>query len=288
MNNSFKADEITISKIIEYYKQYQIEDDKYLFKAKSDSFSIIIYNNKTVLFQGNRALDELSIWTEIESYDNNINHIGSDEVGCGDYFGPIVVCAAYVKKEDVEYLKSINVQDSKKISDETIVKIADKIKKRIKYASFVLSNEKYNEITNQKYYNMNKIKAYLHNFVLFNLSKKTKFNDLIVVDQFCDEKLYYQYLNDFPNNEIVDNISFTTKAESKYLAVACASIIARDIFLKEIDKMSKETGKNILLGANEKVDELARNILEEKGFDYLAKYVKVNFKNTHKIQSLNI
>ena len=73
------------------------------------------------------------------------------------------------------------------------------------------------------------------------------------------------------------------KAENKYIAVACASIVARETFLKEIDKMSEELGYKIILGASNKVDELAKKILDEKGMDYLKQYIKFHFKNTQKI-----
>ena len=103
------------------------------------------------------------------------------------------------------------------------------------------------------------------------------------MDQFCSEDLYYNYLRDYKNENIVKNITFKTKAESKYLAVACASIVARDIFINEIEKLKEETGYNILLGADSKVDDLARKIYEEKGLDFLKNIVKFHFKNTEKI-----
>ena len=283
MNNSFKANESQIEQIIEYYKDYQVLDEKLLFKAKSDSFVVSIYANKTVFFQGKDAKVELLRWAKIDNYEEIVEHIGSDEVGCGDYFGPIVVCATYVSEKDYPLLKQLNVQDSKNLSDKTIESIASVLKEKIQYVSFVLSNKKYNEITFNMRFNMNKIKAYLHNFVLSKLVELKKYHGLVVVDQFCSEKLYYEYLEDFENEQIFKDITFTTKAESKYLAVASASIIARSIFIEQIQKMSKELGKTILLGANEKVDNLAKEIYQEKGLDYLSNYVKLNFKNTKKL-----
>ena len=94
-----------------------------------------------------------------------ISSVGSDEVGTGDYYGPIVVTASYVNKEDISFLTELGVKDSKKLSDEQILKIVPKIIKKIKYKTIMLSNKEYNEKYG-KDMNMNKIKAVLHNKVL--------------------------------------------------------------------------------------------------------------------------
>lgn len=295
MNSSFKATPIQVNKIIEFYSDCQesIDSNTYFFKAKNEDISVIIYENMTVLFQGKKAHEELKMWEEIFKTNKNsdelllpneeeiVDHIGSDEVGCGDYFGPVVVTSAYVKEKDYDFLKELGVKDSKKISDDKIRKIAPLIKEKIPTVTFVLNNEKYNELTKNNF-NTNKVKAYIHNFVLYELVNKYKFNGKIVVDKFCSEFLYYDYLKEY-SKIIQRGISFLEKAESKYLAVACASIVARERFLLEIEKIKNDTGYNILLGANKQVDELAKTILKEKGFDYLSKITKVHFKNTKKI-----
>ena len=285
MSNSFKADLNQVKQIIEYYSDHQkeVNQTNIYFKASTDDFSVLIYSNLTVLFQGKKATEEYRKWNKIEESEsiNLDTHMGSDEVGCGDYFGPIVVSAALVEKDDIQYLVDIGVKDSKQLNDSKIQEIAPLIISKIKSATFVLSNKKYNEIRDG--YNLNKVKAYLHNFVLSKLIKKTNYKGKIVVDQFCSKDLFYNYLSDYKNDEIVDNITFETKAENKYIAVACASIIARFTFLNEISKLKTETGYNILLGADSKVDELAKQILNEKGFDYLKNIVKLHFKNTEKI-----
>ena len=300
MANSFKADLNTVAKLIEYYKDLQDEvvPTNVYFKATCKDFTVLIYSTNTVLFQGKKAKEELSRWVEIEEeveqlnfdfieeIDDDIDHVGSDEVGCGDYFGPIVVSSAFVKKEDYQYLVDIGIKDSKKLTDEKVKELADKIKDKVISATFVLSNQKYNEIHSSNVYNLNKIKAYLHNFVLNKLTTKLNFKGLVVVDQFCPETTYYNYLKDYKTKDIQENITFTTKAESKYIAVACASIIARDTFLKEIDKIKEESGYDIILGASDKVDRLAKQILDEKGEEFLSKYVKLHFKNTEKIKQM--
>lgn len=297
MSNSFKATNEQIESIIHYYNadKINIKNDIFLFQAKAIDFSVSIYKNGTVFFQGKEAEKEFLKWNPNDLDLKNktekkmeMNHIGSDEVGCGDYFGPVVVCAALVKKEDYPYLYEIGIQDSKQLTDIKIQNLALLLQKRVQYVSFVLSTKKYNEL-HEKGYNLNKIKAYLHNFVLYKLAEKTQFKGEMIVDQFCSEKLYYHYLNDFHPNEIQYHLHFTPKAENKYLAVACASILARDLFIKEMQKLENEIGYSpIYYGAGHKVDELATKIVIEKGTQYLKKYVKFHYKNTEKVlQNLN-
>ena len=176
------------------------------------------------MFQGTSAFVDANMWKAIKENDEadidttdylNTTSIGSDEVGTGDYFGPIVVTAAFVKKEDIDFLKSLGCNDSKKITDEKILKIAPEITKRIKYKSIILSNEEYNQ-KYSKENNMNKIKAIMHNKALsLLLDEINEKLDYIIVDEFAKENRYYSYLNEIPN--VVKNITFVTKAESKNL-----------------------------------------------------------------------
>ena len=99
------------------------------------------------------------------------DQIGSDEVGTGDFFGPITVVAALVHKKDLPRLKQLGIMDSKKMTDTKIRRVGKIAIKEFKYSSLTLDNKKYNELA-KKDYNMNKIKACLHNRALFNLHSK--------------------------------------------------------------------------------------------------------------------
>ena len=226
--------------------------------------------------------DKTTTTKEVKTFNYDIySTIGSDEVGTGDYFGPIVVVATFVSKENVSFLHDLKATDSKKITDEYIKKIAPIIIEKIPYSAFILTNTEYNKLEHDKV-NMNKIKAILHNKVLLNLVEKNLPYDKIVVDQFTPPKNYYGYLSDIPKK--VTNITFTPKAEEQCLSVACASIISRYIFLREMYKMSEELGKDIPKGAGINVDEFVQELVNEKGKDILTNYVKLNFKNTEKIK----
>jgi len=208
------------------------------------------------------------------------SQIGSDEVGTGDLFGPICVAAAYVKKEDIAYLKELGVDDSKRLTDDDIRRIGKELVNKIVYSQVSLDNEKYNEV-HEKNINMNEMKAKMHNAVLRNLHEKFPSIRLIVVDQFCSEELYYSYL--FGEKNIVQKITFQTKAESYFPCVAAASIIARYSFLLKMDKMGEKYGMVIPFGASANVTTFAKKFADQFGVDELRKVCKLNFANLKEI-----
>lgn len=297
MNIVIKVNEETKQKMIEYYKD-KVRDKKIpyaIFQAQEEDTVITLYESGKAMFQGTSADVDAAMWGTV--LDNtkekkeeqkkkdlkyhNCSSVGSDEVGTGDYFGPIVVTAAYVKKEDVDRLEKLGVGDSKKITDEKIKKITPELIKIVKYRSMILTNKEYNE-KYTKDINMNKIKAILHNKVLYQLMTEEKPNvDYIVVDEFAREKRYYEYLEGIPN--VQRNITFMTKAEDKNLAVASASIISRYIFLKEFDKLCDSIHIPLPKGAGKDVDEIGEEVVEKYGEDKLKEIAKFNFKNTDRI-----
>ena len=172
-------------------------------------------------------------------------------------------------------------KDSKKITDETILKIAPQIIEKIPHSTIIFDNESYNKYhTND--INMNKIKAILHNKALLNLIKKEYPYEQIIIDQFVNPHKYYEYIKDA--KEIVKNITFFTKAEDKFLCVAASSIISRYVFLKKMDELSNEINITLPKGAGPQVDEIAQKIVDKYGFDKLNTIAKLNFKNTEKIK----
>ena len=211
-----------------------------------------------------------------------INSVGSDEVGTGDYFGPIIVTASYVSKDKISYLEDLGVRDSKKITDEKIMKIAPELIKNIPHETYILSNEEYNE-WQDKGYNMNKIKSILHNRVILGLLKQDNFIiDKVVMDQFTPARNYFGYLKDTGEN-VFRKITFTVRAEDKCLSVGCSSIISRYLFIKEMEKIGKSIDKVLPLGASTIVDEAGKDIVKKYGKDKLKEIAKLNFKNTEKI-----
>lgn len=297
MNIVIKVNDEIKEKMIEYYKDKK--RDKVIpyaiFQAQEEDTVITLYESGKAMFQGNSADVDAAMWgvalentkekqeerKKNEEKYYTCNSVGSDEVGTGDYFGPIVVTATYVRKEDIPFLEKLGVGDSKKIDDSKILKMAPEIAKRVKYRSVILSNKEYNEKYN-KDINMNKIKAILHNRVLYQLIQEEKPDiDYIIVDEFAREARYYEYLRGTTN--IQKNITFMTKAEDKNLAVACGSIISRYIFLKEFDKLCDIVHTPLPKGAGKDVDKVGEEIVEKYGKEKLQEIAKYNFKNTDRI-----
>ena len=305
----FKISDNLKDQVIDFYKDRFIDNNPpySVFQVRDYDCIITLYESGKLMFQGLGADIEASYWTEQERVLNNRNidkeikdkekkkdldedhtnynkysTIGSDEVGTGDYFGPIVVTASFVDKTSQMLLLDLGVRDSKKLTDEKIISIAPKIIQEIPHVTFTLTPEDYNKfgITN-----MNKIKAILHNKALYQLVCKRLPYQKIVVDQFCPPNKFYEHINNVPHK--VTNITFTTHAEDKCLSVAASSIISRYIFLKEMKKLNTALDELVPLGAGDGVDKFGAKIVEKYGIKKLNEIAKLNFKNTDKIKELS-
>ena len=303
----FKPSENVKQMIIKYYKQYSkdVAPQYTVFQAFTADVVVTLYTSGKIMFQGNSADIEASLWVDQERHLNNryidisgkdkkkdnekldtkkfynMSTIGSDEVGTGDYFGPIVVTATYVSKEMIPVLTELGVRDSKKLNDDKIREIAPKIMRQIPYVTYILDNKSYNTLSEENK-NMNKIKAILHNKVLVNLIKKDHYDyEKIVIDQFVYPKKFYEHISNA--KEKITNVTFMTKAEDQVMSVGAASIIARYIFLTKMHEMNQNLGMIIPLGAGDLVDETAKKVIAKYGEEKLQDVVKYNFKNTSKI-----
>lgn len=239
---------------------------------------ITLYKSKKAVFQGK----DVSAYQSL--YQAKITeHSGSDEVGTGDYFGPVVVAACYINQELLNLVDAHLIQDSKQLDDPMIRKIAPKLMEILPYSVLIVDNAKYNQI--HKQHNLNAIKALLHNQAYKHLENKIKqLPKLNVVDQFTPENLYYNYLKNEKN--VIRTLHFETKAESKYLAVACASIIARYTFLLVWDKMEEKYTFNFPKGSGELVDHAIVRFVQQFGKETLNLVAKTHFKNTQKSENL--
>lgn len=304
---SFKISENTKEEMIAYFADKKREKTPAyaIFQADEEDTVVTLYQSLKVVFQGTSADIDAAIWKQREkilnptisiatkdsrnkeNFASNIDlyyesTIGSDEVGTGDYFGPIIVTSTYVDKKNIPFLEKLGVKDSKKLTDEKILKIVPIMIKQIPYESIILSNDEYN----QKYSkdnNMNKMKAILHNNVLLKMKEKYSAS-YTVVDQFAKPYVYYHYLQNSKN--ICKNITFVTKGEDKCLSVACASLISRYIFIQQFKKIEKKIGENLPKGASHHVDQIGAKIVQKYGIDILSTIAKLNFKNTEKIKEL--
>lgn len=301
---TLKVSEKTKEQMIDFF--FDLKREKTppyaVFQAIDGDTVVTLYESGKAVFQGKDADLASDFWIATEKINSGkaettnsndkkkeekrekvipirINSIGSDEVGTGDYFGPIVVTASYVSRENIDFLLDLKVKDSKKLNDAQILKIVPEIIKKIPYKTYILNNKDYNSY--YKNYNMNQMKAILHNKVLYELKQNNYNYDYIVVDQFEPPKSYYNHLKG--TTKKVNDIFFITKAEDQCLSVACSSLISRYIFLREMNKLSKELGITLPKGANPMVDEVGKQIVSKYGVDKLNDIAKLNFKNTDKI-----
>ena len=294
-----------------YTNKLTTEPPGAIFRAKTEYAVITAYKSGKVLFQGKSPEVEVSKWqsdntkttktkrimkgknkkTLIHSFSPPRNlfissHIGTDEAGTGDYFGPITVAAAYVQEDQIETLKSIGVRDSKNITDQQIRKTAQKLMDlKIPYVLHVLPNEKYNQLQKNGW-TQGKMKTMMHHHAIKNLTKKIGNSPLsgILIDQFCQPNVFKKHLAT-ENEQLTMDTFFMTKAESYSIAVAAASIIARTKFLTEMDRLSNEIGTTIPKGASSKVDRVIADIIRRHGESALTSCAKVHFANTKKAYS---
>lgn len=211
-------------------------------------------------------------------------HFGVDESGKGDFFGPLVVAGVYVDKASARSLMDQGVMDSKRISsDVKIGKLAKLIRSTpgVVWEVIALRPEKYNELYT-KFGNLNRMLAWGHARVIASLAEKVPSCPVALSDQFAREEVLQRALEQ--QGEVVAHIELQqrTKAESD-VAVAAASILARESFVDWISRASERGGVTMPLGASSRVVEAARDIVEKHGSEILTKITKTHFKTTQQM-----
>ncbi len=204
-------------------------------------------------------------------------HIGTDESGKGDYFGPLVVAGVFVPEEQEEVLRELGVKDSKKISDNRVREFAALIKEGYKHSLVAIGPEKYNELYG-KLRNLNRILAWAHSRAIENILEEVHCAQAIT-DQFGD-KLYVlnALMKKGKNIELIQK----PKAEED-MAVASASILARAEFLRRLYFLSQDMGVDLPKGSSPLVEEAAVRLVRQHGEKVLDKAAKLHFKLTKRI-----
>ncbi len=297
MSHTINGTDAQIREMLEYYDGYLIkgENAHTIARAKLENVVVTFYTTNTILFQGKSEDGEYNIWAkrfnlpieaEVESHYlpyQTMSAIGCDEVGTGDYFGPVVVCSCYVRSDQIEQLKRLGVKDSKLLMDDVIIDIALKLKNLVQYSILVLPPERFNALHRPEDNNLNFIKACLHNNAINSLKKKMapEVPEIILIDEFTPREKYYHYLRKLSNVE--QNVVLIPKGERVHVAIAAASILARAAFLKEMHELSKEIKIDLLKGAGVAVDRQAVGIIKSYGLSILDKIAKKKFSNTERI-----
>ena len=245
--------------------------------------TVSIYTSGKVLLQGEGAEKYASFFgyqVVEETSGQNLPLIGTDEVGNGSYFGGLAVVASFVTPDQHNFLRKLGVGDSKTLTDQKIRQIAPILKEKIQHQALLLSPSKYNEVIGDRY-NAVSVKVALHNQAIYLLLQKGAQPEKIVIDAFTSAKNYDKYLAQ-EANRFSNPISLEEKAEGKYLAVAVSSIIARDLFLENLENLGRELGYQLPSGAGTASDKVASQILQAYGMQGLNFCAKLHFKNTEK------
>ncbi|MFS9357869.1 ribonuclease HIII [Streptococcus mitis] len=245
--------------------------------------TVSIYTSGKVLLQGEGAEKYARFFgyqVVEETRGQNLPLIGTDEVGNGSYFGGLAVVASFITPDQHDFLRKLGVGDSKTLTDQKIRQIAPILKEKIQHQALLLSPSKYNEVIGDRY-NAVSVKVALHNQAIYLLLQKGIQPEKIVIDAFTSAKNYDKYLAQ-EANRFSNPISLEEKAEGKYLAVAVSSIIARDLFLENLENLGRELGYQLPSGAGTASDKVASQILQAYGMQGLNFCAKLHFKNTEK------
>ncbi len=303
---TIKVTKDTLEEIEKTYSDFIIERNVgyILFVIKNEKNIITAYNNKKqtcfkVTIQGEDAMELAKKYStspnmipkKTNKDDNNFfyidvdQQIGSDEVGTGDFFGPVVVCAAYIDHDSMKIIEEYGITDSKKLTDKKILETVPLLLKKVHFVCKIISNEKYNALQ-ERGYNMNKIKALAHNYVLLKLHDRCPYVKNVYMDQFTPPEKYYSYLVGTP--VVHKNIVFREKGEIYFPSVALASCIARYAFLQELEAIGKKFNVKIPTGAGPKVNSFAKRFVAKYGLSEFNKIVKKNFKNYDEVTGVNL
>jgi len=266
-----------------------------LFFAQKNNLSVAVYEKgPKVLVQGKgveefvqfelepKILGEAKLgYEEVHSPEMFGAHFGVDESGKGDFFGPLVVAGVYVDRGIARKLIDAGVQDSKRIgSDARIRVLAETIRKRTAglIETVLIGPERYNELY-QKFGNLNKLLGWGHARVIENLLAKKSDCPRALSDQFADARVIEQSL--LRHGRKID-IEQRTKGESD-IAVAAASILAREAFINWLERRGKELGLRLERGVSANVKEAAKKLVEMNGPQVLRGLAKVHFRTAHEI-----
>ncbi|WP_102399752.1 ribonuclease HIII [Haloimpatiens massiliensis] len=252
-----KENEQLIRETLMGYNEESIEDDK---DTKNNEH--IKKNNEMSINEIKKGIKPL---------------IGTDESGKGDFFGPLVIAGVYADENTQRILRTLGVDDSKKLTDKKISSIAEQIKKLCIYSVVMVGNKKYNTIYD-KIGNLNKLLAWGHARVIENVLEKVECEN-VLSDQFGNPNLIKNALMEKGKKV---NLQQRPRAEEN-VVVAAASILARDAFVKNMEQMSKNYGIEFIKGASNMTIEVGKDFAQKFGKGRLNEVAKIHFSTFKKI-----
>ena len=279
---------------------WKFEPKEYtLYAAKKDKTTLAVYEKgPKILVQGKGAAEFVEFllepeilgvaelgYAEVHQPEMFQPHIGVDESGKGDFFGPLVIAGVYVDATSAKSLQAAGVQDSKAISsDKRIRDLAEVIRNTPRALHDIVSigPERYNEVY-QKAGNLNRLLAWGHARVIENLLERQPDCPRALSDQFAHESVLKRALLAKGKTIKLDQ---RTKGESD-IAVAAASILARERFINWLEEASRRLGITLPRGASNKlITDIGQQLTTQRGNDFLPKVGKMHFRNSYRILGL--
>jgi ribonuclease HIII len=266
-----------------------------IFFAQKNKLSVAVYEKgPKVLVQGRgvedfvqfelepKILGEAKLgYEEVHSPAMFQPHFGVDESGKGDFFGPLVIAGVYVDRGIARKFLDAGVVDSKRISSDARIRaLADTIRKTSQGLVEIIQigPAKYNELYD-KFGNLNRLLGWGHARAIENLLAKKPGCPRSLSDQFADARVIKESLMRRGRNILLEQ---RPRAESD-IAVAAASILAREAFINWLERKSKELGLRLQRGVSSAVKEAAKKLVETNGPDTLRDVAKVHFRTAHEI-----
>jgi ribonuclease HIII len=266
-----------------------------LFFAQKNKLSVAVYEKgPKVLLQGKgieefvqfelepKILEEARLgYEEVHSPEMFEPHFGIDESGKGDFFGPLVIAGVYVDREIARKFMEAGIQDSKRIGSDARIRALAKTIRTTPGAvgdTVAIGPERYNDLY-EKFGNLNSLLGWGHARVIENLLAKKPGCPRALSDKFADAKVIERSL--MQHGKAI-RLEQRTKAESD-LAVAAASILAREAFIDWLERRGKAMGVKLSRGVSAQVKEAAKAIVDAGGPEALRKVAKVHFRTANEI-----
>lgn len=259
-----------------------------LFQAKGKGLTCTLYTSGKLMVQGKEHEDFVRYFLEPEilgtftqdyAEQDLTPHIGVDESGKGDFFGPLCIAGVYAGGKEIEALKTQGVKDSKRLKDPAILTLAKKIRQTCPYHIVRIGPAKYNEL-HEKFGNLNLLLGWGHATVIEQMIGKTGCHH-VTIDQFAAEHVVETALK---RKKMQALLTQRTKGEED-LVVAAASILARAAFVEGLQALEKEVGIALPKGASAAVVSAGKRLVKEQGEASLAKVGKLHFKTREAIIS---
>jgi ribonuclease HIII len=247
------------------------------FGFKGEGVTVVKYSSGKLVIQGKDARDFVAKWIPEHAPKNAElaeSMIGCDESGKGDYFGPLVAAACALEPDVAKFLDEVPLRDSKTLSARDVSEAAETLRRVLKYEIVVIGPRKYNELY-AKFGNLNRLLAWAHATAIKKVVEKTGVKK-ILLDKFCDQGVVERALG-----ESLTGLDFKmeVRAESNP-AVAAASILARDAFVRSLKKLEREFDCKLPLGAGAPVTKALQALVADKGKAILPDVAKIHFKTS--------